>query len=261
MTYTGAKASFNAAAEQYDRSRPSYPGEMVAHIVRTAGLGADSRILEVGAGTGKASMLFARYGYPMLCLEPGPSMSEIAKINLQPFPRASVETVTFEDWPVEEHGFDLLISGQAFHWVDPAIGPKKAAQALKPGGWIALFWNLSDDPEGGIYDEIQKAYEEIAPELTRRYKVKLLSQEVEELNQVLVDNADIFDRGSVERFDWTRAYSAKAYISLLSTYSDHIQLEDERRTRLFDAISKIIQSHSGTIVKGYACTLLIAQTI
>src|SRR2546423_702505 len=118
MSYAGLKASFNSAAQAYDAVRPSYPPGLVRKIVQKAGLTPESRILEIGAGTGKASLLFARRGYEMLCLEPGMQMGEIARKNLAAYPGVKVETITFEEWPVQKGAFDLAISAQAFHWVN-----------------------------------------------------------------------------------------------------------------------------------------------
>jgi trans-aconitate methyltransferase len=198
MTYEGAKASFNTAAEQYDQARPSYPSAVIRKVIERAQLRPSAKIVEVGAGTGKASMLFAKRGYEMLCIEPGVQMSAVLRRNLQPFPKANVLTTTFEDWKPKRGAYDLLISAQAFHWIDPDIGYPKAAQALKPGGWIALFWNLPNDPEEGIYKEIQRAYRKHAPEMERRQKGKTLTQEVGEMRERM--------EGFAKHFPWRYVY-------------------------------------------------------
>lgn len=259
MPYEGAKASFNSAAELYDRARPSYPAAAVRRIIEKSQLTKKSRILEIGAGTGKASVLFARHGYPMLCLEPGVQMGAIARKNLEPYPNAQVKTTTFEDWGLQKNAFDLIISAQAFHWVDAEIGFRKCAKALKPGGWVALFWNLPNDPETGVYNRIQRAYQRLAPEMTRRHKQKSQSDHVAEIRQDLESHRDLFPLQKVYRFSWQESYSPDSYLELLSTYSDHIALPPADRDRLYDAIRKAIHSQGQTHLKHYVTILAMAR--
>jgi SAM-dependent methyltransferase len=259
VSYEGRKASFNKAAEQYDAARPSYPTELIECVVARSGIGPDSRILEVGAGTGKASVLFAQRGFQMLCLEPGEVMGDIARRNLGRYPDVEVLTSTFEDWPLQESAFDLAISAQAFHWIDPEIGFPKTARALKAGGWLAFFWNLPTDPKNDLWDEIQSAYVLHAADLTRCWDVKSLTQEVEEIEGDFAKHASLFTSASIDRFPWSRPYSAEEYIQLLGTYSDHIALDEESRNRLFAAIENAISKHGGFLDKRYTTVLQMAQ--
>ena len=257
--YSGAKASFNTAAQQYDDARPSYPPAVVRRIIQNAKLTKNSKILDIGAGTGKASILFAKRGYEMLCIEPGVQMGEVLRRNLEPYPKAKVLTTTFEDWKPKRGTFDLVISAQAFHWIDPEVGYPKAAQALKPGAWIALFWNLPNDPDDGIYAEIQKAYRKHAPEMGRRQESKSLTEEVNEMRERMDNFSKHFPWRYVYRAGWKKTYSIEQYLALLGTYSDHIALPPERRKKLFDAISKMIDRHGGELVKHYSSMLAMAR--
>ncbi len=259
MSYSGPKASFNVAAEQYDAARPSYPDALVERVVQRTGLGQGSEILEIGAGTGKASVLFAQRGYKMLCLEPGEVMGDIARRNLAQYPLAKVLTTTLEDWPLQPNEFDLAISAQAFHWVDPEIGFPKVAQALKPDGWLAFFWNLANDSEDELWAEIQSAYEKLTPEMTRRWSHKTLTQEVEEIEADMAAHAGLFKNRAIEQFSWSRTYAADEYIQLLGTYSDHIGLDQEPRQSVFAAIHEIITRGGGSVEKCYTCVLQMAQ--
>ena len=259
MSYVGAKASFNSAAAQYDDARPSYPSAVVRRIIHRAELKADSRILEVGAGTGKASVLFAKRGYNILCIEPGVQMGEILRSKLAPYPKAKVLTTTFEEWPEKRSQFDLVISAQAFHWIDPEVGYPKSAKALKPGGWIALFWNLPNDPEDGIYNEIQKVYRRAAPDMGRRQQNKSLTQEVEEMRERMATFGEYFPERFIYRTAWRKRYTAEAYLRLLGTYSDHIALPATRRQKLFDGIRRVIERHGDVHEKNYSTMLAMGR--
>src|SRR6266516_5867243 len=120
---------FGEVAETYDRARPGYPPALVDDVISFARLDAHDSVLEVGCGTGKATVQFAARGLEMLCLEPSESMAAVARRNCEPFPRVSIETASFEDWRVENGAFRLLISAQAWHLVSPGTRLPKAQDA------------------------------------------------------------------------------------------------------------------------------------
>jgi trans-aconitate methyltransferase len=136
-----SRTSFDRSAELYEAARPSYPEALVDEAVARSGIPAGGRILEIGAGTGKATRPFARRGYPIVALEPGAKMAAVLRRNVAAFPRVAVEETTFEAWSGADRSFDLVVSAQAFHWVDPAVRYVKTAAALRPRGALALIRN------------------------------------------------------------------------------------------------------------------------
>ncbi len=138
--------SFGADAERYDRSRPSYPAAMVDDLLA----GKPARVLDVGCGTGMVARLFLARGCDVLGVEPDSRMASIAESH-----GIQVEVASFEAWDPARRTFDLVVAGQAWHWVDPSVGPGKAAALLGPGGWLAIFWNRGrhDTPTRAALDE------------------------------------------------------------------------------------------------------------
>ncbi len=130
--------SFGADAERYDRARPSYPAALVERIV-AASPGPD--VLDVGCGTGIAARQFQAAGCRVLGVGPDPRMADLARQR-----GFGVEVATFEAWDPAGRAFDAVIAGQAWHWVDPVAGAAKAAQVLRPGGRLAVFWNAFQPP-------------------------------------------------------------------------------------------------------------------
>jgi SAM-dependent methyltransferase len=109
------RTTFDEAASLYNEVRPGYPEDLFDDIVSLSGIGPAGRILEVGCGTGQASVPFARRGYRILCIELGENMAALARRNLRGYPQAEVRIGAFEESPLEERAFDLAISATAFH--------------------------------------------------------------------------------------------------------------------------------------------------
>jgi SAM-dependent methyltransferase len=122
---------FGEVAELYDRARAAYSEAVIDDVLRFAGGdGSRLRALEVGAGTGKATVAFAVRGLAIVAIEPSAAMAAVARRNCKPFPNVRLECTTFEDWAVEANPFDLVFSAQAWHWVTPEVRYVKAAEAL-----------------------------------------------------------------------------------------------------------------------------------
>ena len=137
-----ALQAFNGKEEYFEKSRPDYPEELITTIINKANLTAGSKLLEIGAGSGRATKLFADFGFEMLCIEPG---AELAAKGQERFKDKNIKYIVspFEDYAEQTEYFDAVIAGQAFHWVSQPIGYEKCSKALKKGGYLAPFWNLN----------------------------------------------------------------------------------------------------------------------
>ena len=128
------RTTFDETALLYDEARTGYPEELFDDVVSLSGILPGSRVLEIGCGTGQATLPLARRGYRILCVELGENLAAVACRNLAPYPWAEVRTGDFEGFPLQEGAFDLTVSATAFHWLDPAVAYPKVARALRPGG-------------------------------------------------------------------------------------------------------------------------------
>lgn len=112
-------------------------GEPVDDVLAFVGFKASQvRALEVGAGTGKATMSFARRGVDIVALEPSAAMAAVAKGNCGGFPNVRVEVTSFEGWPLEAGAFHLVFAAQSRHWVGREVRCVKAADALVADGTL-----------------------------------------------------------------------------------------------------------------------------
>lgn len=245
---------FDGVADFYETYRPSYPQELVDHIITRSGIPPGGQILEIGSGTGRATHLFAQRGFSLLCIEQGQNLINVAAQKLKPF-QVEFVPVPFEAWDETQTGFDLAISAQAFHWIPKEIGYAKVARVLKKQGYLALFWNMYPDLEGDLAADLRQVYQAYAPELAgpNKYETRISRHEQD------VRESGFFDLLEVKRFPWSMTYDTQQYLGLLNTYSDYLRLPEQRRAKLLEAITEVVNRHGGTVEKPYLAVLYLAK--
>lgn len=243
--------SFGAVAVQYDRARPSYPSSLVQALLSD---GAQS-VLDVGCGTGIAASLFAARGCAVLGVEVDARMAELARAK-----GLEVEVARFEDWHCRGRRFDLLTSAQAWHWIEPTAGAARAAEALRAGGRIGVFWNFGDPPVPAR-DLLGPIYARLEPDI-ENYSV-LLGNHDARAQAALTGIADsaAFEDVETSTFPWRRTYDTTAWLEHLNTHSDHQALEPARRRRLLDAVAEAIDSIGGSLEMPYETVLVSARRV
>src|SRR5918912_251029 len=159
------RATFEEVPELYDRARPLYPAELFDDLVAYAGLERGARVLEIGCGTGQATLPLAERGLEVVCVELGARLAAAARRKLAGFPRVEVVHALFEEWEAEEASFDAVVAFTAFHWVDPETKYAKPARLLRPGGCLAVAETDHVIVEGGdpIWIEVQADYDAVVP--------------------------------------------------------------------------------------------------
>jgi SAM-dependent methyltransferase len=225
---------FGHDAATYDLARPGYPDEIFEYVT-TRISGRD--LLEIGAGSGKATVGFADGFRRITCLEPSVEMASI--LQHRNLPGVTVEVSTFEEWNPIPDCFDLVYAAQAWHWVDEATGFGRVLAVLKPGGVLALIWNVPTDRYGRFRD----IYEEFAPEVLVEEDARIHKRDSPEWDSEL-EGAGFVDRDSfVHR--WTTRLDAAGFVRLRSTYSDHLMMAEDRRNRLLDELERAVDDSGG----------------
>lgn len=131
--------SFGQAVGDYERGRPSYPVEAVDWMLQRAGAVVDA--VDVGAGTGKFTASLVARGLSVTAVEPDPQMRSRLATN---HPSVRSLAGTAEELPLEHASADLITFAQSWHWVDVPAASAEAARVLRPGGALALVWNIRD---------------------------------------------------------------------------------------------------------------------
>jgi SAM-dependent methyltransferase len=141
------------AADRYERGRPDYPAAAIAKIVELLDLRPRRTVLDLAAGTGKLTRLLVPSGANVIALEPVREMR--AELERQVGGVAALGG-TAEQIPLTDAYVDAVTVGQAFHWFDELPALREIHRVLKPGGGVALIWNVRDER-----NELQRALSEI----------------------------------------------------------------------------------------------------
>jgi SAM-dependent methyltransferase len=140
--HPAAAAGFEAAVDVYERARPGYPQEVVDHVVRVLRIRPSSRVVELGAGTGKFTRLLEPSGATLVALEPVATMRSELRARS---PSVQVTAGTAEDIPLDDGCADAVVAAQAFHWFDGERALAEIHRVLRPEGRLCLLWNVRDE--------------------------------------------------------------------------------------------------------------------
>ncbi|MGJ5748989.1 class I SAM-dependent methyltransferase [Streptomyces puniciscabiei] len=253
--------TFDEAAELYDRVRPGYPPELYDDLAELAGVRPGSRVLEVGCGTGQATVPLARRGCRITAVEAGPNMAALARRNLAGAGQAEVVTAEFEKWPLPDEPFDAVVSATAFHWIDPVVRVAKAADALRPSGALAVV--RTQHVRGGteeFFVEVQRCYERFDPATPPGLRLPAAEDVNGSDHAEEVARSGRFGPTVFRRYERDLTYATADYLELLRTYSGHRALPVASRTALLECIAALIdRRYGGRVSKRYLTELVVSR--
>lgn len=228
--------SFGMVAEQYERYRPGYPAELVDLVLTYAGRPIRTA-LEVGAGTGKATRLFAGADVTVTATEPDAAMLA----ELRKHVSAGVETVraAFEDLRPGAR-YHLVYAAAALHWTKPEGRWSRVAALLEPGGVFASFGGPTQLVDPAVADAVRLAR---APFLE--------SDEIPSPDGTPPGQAMQWPGTELQRSEWFTdvrqtvierrlTMSARDYVGHLSTISAYLELPTSKQEQVFGQIERIL---------------------
>ncbi|GAB3807741.1 class I SAM-dependent methyltransferase [Micromonospora zhanjiangensis] len=228
--------SFGAVAEAYERFRPGYPAELVDRVLAYAGRPVRTA-LEIGAGTGKATRLFARRQIAVTATEPDEAMLAELRRHVP----AEVRTVraAFEELPLDDT-YGLVYAAAALHWTRPAGRWARAAALLEPGGVFASFGGPVGLADPAVAEAVRAAR---APFLD--------SDEIPSPDGTPPEHAMQWPGTELQRSEWFTdvrqsvvgrrlTMSAAHYVGHLSTVSAYLELPAGRQAEVFGRIRRVL---------------------
>ncbi|MBP7992188.1 MAG: class I SAM-dependent methyltransferase [Candidatus Magasanikbacteria bacterium] len=247
------KNTFDNLSKLYDEVRPTYPPELINDIVAYAHLKPDAQILDIGCGSGQATIPFAERGYSIVGIDISENLLEIAQEKTVAMNTVSYLKDSFENAEFEPESFDLLIAAQAFHWIDPDIGYPKSREILKSGGTFALFWNEPKYHEHWLA-EVEKLFFKLCP----KYKYTNPSAIVE---QQTITLHELGQYNTIENRHYSRIlqYSKEKFKLLLTTFSWVSSLPPEAKETFMREIDLLIAEQGETLEVPYQTYLFLAK--
>ncbi|MGD8624368.1 MAG: class I SAM-dependent methyltransferase [Anaerolineae bacterium] len=255
----GMRETFDQVADVYDEARPGYPEALFDDMVALAALPPGGSILEVGCGTGQATLPLARRGYSILCLELSANMAALAAENCRGLANVQIENVAFETWSLRRESFDLVVSAEAFHWIPPEIGYARAAAALKDGGSLALCWHHSPGEDSALRRAIEQVYAEKAPHLVGHLPGKVQSADLVVKTVADFDATGLFGPVTVKEYAWPEQRTTDEHLKLLETYSPIRSLGEAERQELLAAVGLVVDRFGGLVESRAMAVLYVAR--
>ncbi len=253
------KRWYASVANDYDRARPNYPEALIDRALDWAKLPANAGLLEIGCGPGKATVSFAKRGFPIVCLEPNQVFCQLARQNCAPYANVEILNVSFEEWPLEVRTFDGVLAANAFHWIPPEIAYQKAARTLKDEGWLMLFWNMTPEPSDKAYAILRDVYERYAPTLVKYEGQETQTKIQQELGQTIVNSGHFKDLLCHQIFCKV-TYGGEDYLMLLNTFSPYRSLAAEAKEALFAGLRETIETQfDGSLHLSYLSAFHLAR--
>jgi SAM-dependent methyltransferase len=164
---------FTARVDAYMRYRPGYPDAMIETLAAEAGLTQADVVADVGCGTGISSALFLRNGNRVYGIEPNAAMREAATAQLDAYDAFTPIDGAAEATTLEDDTVDYVVAGQALHWFRLDETRIEFARILRPGGWIALFWNLRNVEASPFMDGYETLLKRYSPDYDRVHRTRL----------------------------------------------------------------------------------------
>ncbi len=233
------RAGFDKAAEDYQRTRPVCPPRLFDDLVGRAGLRAGDRVIEIGCGTGQATVPLAQRGLAVTAVELGAELAAVARRRLAGFPTADVVTCPFEEWEPRDTPVDAVVAVNSLHWIDPRLRYSKPYELLRPGGVMAVagcLWARPADAER-FWTDVQEDYLAVGfagsppppPEQIGRWH---FPPEAESL----------FDEVVSLRYPFQVHYSADDHLANLATQSGTHALGEVRRAEFLARVRRRLES-------------------
>lgn len=252
------RLAFGRVAELYERARPSYPAAAIDGLLGYAALGPGSRVLEVGAGTGKGTRLLAERGLIVTALEPDPAMSAVARRECAGLEGVRFELSAFESWEPQAP-IEAVVSFQAWHWTEAGTRYERAARALGGHGSLAAIWTFPDWAPNPMRDQLCEIYANTAPGLAADFPMHPASEPTRLAGDWENELAGSpFGGAEVREYPWPARYGGQEYRALLETHQDHILLAVPQRDRLLAAVAAAVE-RAGGIQLDFVTRLCLAR--
>jgi SAM-dependent methyltransferase len=224
--------AFGTVAEAYERTRPGYPEDAVRWMLGST----PGTVLELGAGTGKLTSVLLEQAHRVVA-------TDIAEAMLKPMRKrlksARLVLAAAERIPVRSSSVDAVVAGQAFHWFDPEQALAEIARVLRPGGTLALVWNLRDETVPWV-----------------RRLGRLIGSDQPEDPTGLLEESGLFDGIETKTFRHWQEVFRDSLLGLVESRSQVAELPEDERAEVLEQVGELYddygRGHDGMLLP-YQC--------
>jgi SAM-dependent methyltransferase len=238
-----AAAGFGSSAEAYERGRPDYPSAAIGWLGQRVGLKPGVTVIDLGAGTGKLSRPLAATGARVIAIEPVEAMRGAIGPEIEAVEGAA------EKLPLPDGSSDVVTVGQAFHWFDGAVALAEIHRVLRPGGSLALIWNVRrmEDPIHAAIEELIKGYVEQVP----RHRTGTWRN--------AFARTDLFGPLDEMHFPHEQLLDAHGLAARVGSISAIAALSHDERTRILEGVRSL--AGGGRVKLRYICEVQIVERV
>ena len=245
------RLSFDRNANGYAEGRPPYPERVYAFMEEIGALGPGKRILEIGPGTGQATVELLARGATVDAIELGANLAAQLRTRL-PDERLTVTVGDIHTVALPEAAYDTVVAATMLHWLDvPRLLPRIAA-TLRPGGWLVVWWTVFGDPDGKtpFRARVDRIYRERMPHEWRPLDEVPRAMQVSERIAELTEGG-YFTEPVHELIRWSARLDRDGVRALFATFPNVAELEPATRAAHLDALGDAVDAEGGVIDDPY----------
>jgi ubiquinone/menaquinone biosynthesis C-methylase UbiE len=245
-----AAGAFGAMAEEYERGRPGWPAGAIASVLERFGA---RTVLDLAAGTGKLTEVLVAHAGEVIAVEPVDGMRRVLEARL---PGVRALAGTAEAIPLADGSVDAVFVGEAFHWFDLDRAPAEIARVLRPGGGLAVMWNVAADDGEPWFDELVALVIEHRTEGSGQRR-----QDTVDWREALEAEPRLGPLGD-EEVQHEQRSDRDRIVDQIASFSSIGSLPDDRRSAALAAVRELLERHGiDEIALRYRTTITTARRV
>ncbi len=218
-------------------------------------------MLEIRAGTGKATRSLLARGARVVAIEIGGRLAAFLEQKLSPEFAARLRVIndSFEECDVEPESFGVVASATAFHWIDPAVRLQKSHDVLRPGGVIAIIGTnqIRSDADRGFFERTFPIYLKYRPD---EQNTELPGEDVVPSEYDEIERSGLFADVTLRRYRWDQTYSTADYADLVRSYANTQMMPESDREGLIGDLCRVIDDeYDGSVTRPLVVTLTLGR--
>jgi len=226
--------SFKKVGKSYHIGRQEYPKGLIKDIIKISRINKESLVLDVGCGTGKSTIPFAKTKSKIIGIDISKNMLNVAKMLSAKHKNITYEQISYEKFASPTSTFDLILFGTSLHWLDSKVVYGKTNILLKENGYMALFW----EPIGSLCKAINlMGAEEIFVKYCPNYPKTPSPTNIPKKRKEEIIKSKLFAKPILKKYKFIQRCNLEEFLSLVSSYSWIISIDKKKKNQLIREVT------------------------